>query len=78
MCRLVIIILRLLLLLLAQYRNSNLLNLLANDNRIVASDFLCAVLSVIECAVMFIRITMHGAVQTAAATLETYKIQIYI
>lgn len=73
MCRLVIIILRLLLLLLllAQYQNSNLLNLLANDNGIVASDFLCAMLSVIECAVMFIRITVHGAVQTAATTLET-------
>lgn len=43
-------------------RNSNLLDFLANYNRIIASNLLGAMLSVVECAVVFIGITMHGTV----------------
>lgn len=43
-------------------RNSNLLNFLANYNRIIASNLLSAMLSVVKGAIVFIGITMHGTV----------------
>lgn len=43
-------------------RNSNLLNFFANYNRIIASNLLGTMLSVVKGAIVFIGIAMHGTV----------------
>lgn len=49
----------------------NFLNLLADDDGIVAPNLLCTVLSIIETAVVFVTVPMDCAEQTSATALET-------
>lgn len=49
----------------------DLLNLLADHDRIVAADFLRAQLPVVERTVVLVRISVDGAEQTSAPALET-------
>jgi len=51
---------------------SNLVNLLADDNRIVLANFLGTKLPIVKCAVMLIAVTVDRAEQTPAPTLEPY------
>ena len=51
---------------------SDFLNLLPDDDRIVASDLFSAKLAVVERALVFVRIPVHRTIQSSTAALEPF------